>query len=114
MPNRQTQGVIRPNKGYAAFRIVFGLFFVGLGINQFSHFPSDSFLPYFSLGIGILFIVFGIFALFGSKAAGNRIDLQTTGPSTTDRLAELLKLKNDGLISADEYETKRQEILKNL
>jgi hypothetical protein len=113
MPNQQTRGVIRPNRGYAIFRILFGLFFIGLGINQYSRFSSDSFLPYFSLGIGTLFIIYGVVALF-SKRIGNRIELETINPSAEERLAELEKLKNNGLVSSEEYEAKRQEILKNI
>jgi hypothetical protein len=113
MANSRTRGVIRPNKAYAIFRIVFGLFFIGLGINQYSRFPSLS-LPYFSLGIGGLFVIYGILGVVAEKTTGNRIELESVEPTAADRLEELSKLKSGNLISEAEYETKRQEILKTL
>ena len=114
MPIQKTSGTVRPNKAYAMFRIIFGLMFLGLGVSQYSRYPSGSQLPYFTLGIGLLFVVYGIIALFGSKTLGTKVDLETSSPSATDRLAEITRLKASGMISDQEFEAKRQDILKDL
>ncbi len=113
MPNI-TRGTIRASKGYAVFRIIFGLLFLGLGMNQYSRYPSNSQLPYFTLGIGLLFIIYGAIALFAGKTLGNNVELETSTPAATERLAEITRLKTNGLISDQEYAAKRQEILKDL
>lgn len=113
MAIQRTRGTIRASRGYAVFRIIFGLFFIGLGVNQYQRFPNNQ-LPYFTFGIGGLFVAYGVWALFARRTLGNRIDLETEVPPAADRLAEITKLRDDGLISAEEYEAKRQEILKDL
>ncbi|HEX4139167.1 MAG TPA: SHOCT domain-containing protein [Candidatus Methylacidiphilales bacterium] len=114
MPAQRTQGTVRANKSYAVFRLIFGLLIFGLGLNQFSRYPSGSMLPYFSLAVGVLFIVYGLMALFAGKAVGTTVDIQTEVPSATERLAEITRLKQSGLISDQEFEAKRQDILKDL
>jgi hypothetical protein len=114
MPTQKTLGTVRASKGYAFFRIIFGLLFLGLGVNQYSRYPSGSQLPYFTLGIGLLFLVYGLIAMFAGKTIGNKVELETLVPSATDRLAEITRLKESGAISEKEYEAKRQEILKDL
>ncbi len=64
MPTQQTKGTVRASKGFAIYRIIFGALFIGLGVNQLSRYPSGSQLPYFTLGIGALFLVYGLIALF--------------------------------------------------
>ncbi len=67
MPTQQTKGTVRASKGYAVFRIIFGLLFLGLGANQYSRYPSNNQLPYFTLAIGALFVGYGLVALFSAK-----------------------------------------------
>jgi hypothetical protein len=113
MAIQRTRGTVRASKGYAVFRILFGLLFIGLGVNQYSRYPSGQ-LPYFTLGIGVLFLVYGIWALFATRTLGNRVELETEAPSASERLAEITRMKAGGLISEQEFEAKRQEILKDL
>ena len=113
MPTQQTRGTVRTSKGFALFRIIFGLLFLGLGFDQYSK-PYTTHLSYFTLGIGGLFVVYGLLAFFGSKSIGSKVDLETAVPSATDRLAEITRLKSSGLISDQEFEAKRQEILKDV
>ena len=114
MPAQRTQGTVRANKSYAVFRLIFGVMIFALGVDQYSRYPSGSLLPYFSLGAGTLFIVYGLLALFASKVIGTKVDIQTEVPSATERLAEITRLKNEGLITEQEYDAKRQDILKDL
>ncbi len=104
---------MRASKGYAVFRIIFGLIFLGLGYNQYSRY-SGSQLPYFTFAIGGLFVAYGVWALFARRTLGNKIELETETPSATERLAEIARLKAGGLITDQEFEAKRQEILKDL
>ena len=95
------------------FRIIFGLLFIGLGINQYSRYPSGQ-ISYFTFAIGALFVSYGVWALFAKRSLGSKFELETEAPSATDRLAEITRLKTSGLISDQEFEAKRQEILKDL
>jgi hypothetical protein len=113
MPIQRTRGTVRASKGYAIFRIIFGLLFIGLGFNQLTRYPATG-VPMFSFAIGALFTGYGIWALVAKKSLGNKFELETEAPTPTERLAEITKLKTDGLISDQEYEAKRQEILKDV
>jgi len=114
MPIQRTRGTVRASKGYAVFRIIFGMLFVGLGMNQYSRYPAGSQLPYFTLAIGALFICYGVWALVAKRTLGNKVELETEVPSASDRLAEITRMKAGGLISDQEFENKRQEILKDI
>jgi hypothetical protein len=105
---------VRASKGFAVFRIIFGLLFLWLGFDQYSRYPATSQLPYFTLAIGALFVGYGLWALFAKRSLGSNIELETETPSATDRLAEITRLKTSGLITEQEFEAKRQEILKDL
>ena len=111
MPD-STRGTIRASKGYAIFRIIFGLLFVGLGIDVHSRSGANSHAGYITMAIGALFLGYGVVALFSPKVLGSKLEMST--PTATDRLAEITRLKTEGLISDQEYEAKRQEILKDL
>jgi len=111
MPN-STRGTIRASKGYAIFRVIFGALFIVLGVDLRSRAPEGSHAGYFTLAIGALFLGFGMVALLSPKTLGTKVDL--TNPTATERLAEITRLKAGGLISDQEFETKRQEILKDL
>jgi hypothetical protein len=113
MPIQRTKGVVSASKGYAVFRMIFGLFFIGLGVSQYQRYPGQQ-LPYFTLGIGILFLVFGVWALVARRTLGSRLELETEAPSAKERLDEIERLKTTGLITDQEYTAKRQEILKDL
>jgi hypothetical protein len=106
------RGTIRASKGYAVFRIVFGLIFIGLGVDQQFHEGPNGHISYFTLGIGALFVGYGFVALLTPKTFGTKLDIES--PTATERLTELTRLKSEGLLSDSEYETKRQEILKGL
>jgi hypothetical protein len=114
MAIQRTRGTVRASKGYAVFRIIFGVLLLGLGMNQYSRFSGSSGLPYFSLTMGALFIGYGIWALVAKRTLGNRVELETEVPSTEERFAEITRLKANGVITEQEFEAKRQEILKDL
>ena len=113
MPVSRTKGTVRASKGFAIYRIIFGSVFLGLGVSQYLEYPNHS-LPYFTLAIGALFFVYGVVALVAGKAIGSRVEMDTVAPSAAERLDELERLKTSGLISEQEYATKRQDILKDL
>jgi hypothetical protein len=113
MPTQPIRGTIRASKGYASFRIFLGLIFFGVGLYQYSRLVSTG-LPYFAMGIGLLFLVYGLIGVFSGKLIGTNIEIESAGSSATERLTELSRLKSSGLVSEAEYEAKRQEILKDL
>ncbi len=107
-----TRGTVRASKAYAIFRLVFGLAFLGIGINQYQRGGPYVHAAMISFLIAALFIGYGLFALFFSRKFGSRFEMETSTP--TERLAELEKMKGSGLVSQTEYDSKRQEILKDL
>ncbi len=108
----RTRGTIRASKGYAIFRLVFGLIFIGLGFSQYQRGGPFVNTAYVSFLIGALFAGYGVIALFSSKSLGAQIEMEAATP--TERLNELSQLKASGTISDAEFEAKRQDILKDL
>lgn len=49
-----------------------------------------------------------------TATAGNRGEEETAASPTADRLRELQQLRTDGLITPEEYETRRAELVKDL
>jgi len=113
MPVQRSRGTVRASKGYAVFRIILGLIILGLSVNQYSQYPSSQ-LAYFTFAIGALLVAYGVWAFFAKRSLGNKFELETEAPSAAERLAEITRLKTSGLISEQEFEAKRQEILKDL
>ena len=108
----RTKGTIRASKGYAIFRLIFGLVFIGLGVSQYQRGGPFTNTAYVSFFIGALFAGYGIVALISSKSLGAQIEMETASP--TERLNELSQLKASSTITEAEYEAKRQEILKDI
>ncbi len=106
-----TKATVR-NQGACIFRILFGLFILGLGIHRYWQYGGPSDVALFTIGIGVISIAYGAYGFL----LGNKVEVVTptsTGTST-ERLAEIVKMKDTGLISQQEFESKRQEILKDL
>jgi uncharacterized membrane protein len=108
----KARGTVRSSKAYAVFRIIFGLVFLGLGINQYQTGGAFSNVAAVSFFIAALFIGYGVIALVFRKKIGSSFEVETTTP--TERLEELSKLRANGVITEAEYEAKRQEILKDI
>jgi hypothetical protein len=111
MPGR-TQGTVRASKANAAFRMVLGLVLLGIGVNQYEKGGAYVQAAMVSFVLGGLFLAYGLFAFFFSRKIGSKFEFETATPA--ERLAELTQMKASGLITAEEYEAKRQEILKDL
>jgi hypothetical protein len=107
-----TRGTVRFSKANAIFRLLFGLTFACIGVSQYILGGPYLHAAMISFVIAVLFIGYGLFALFFSKKIGSSIELETATP--TERLNELQKMKEGGLISEKEFDSKRQEILKDL
>ncbi len=107
-----TRGTVRASNANAIFRLVFGIAFVGIGVNQYQRGGPYMHAAMVSFVIAVLFVGYGLFALFFNKKIGSTFEMETS--TSTERLSELQKMKESGLISQTEFESKRQEILKNL
>jgi hypothetical protein len=105
------RGTVRTGKGFAIFRAIFGLFFIGLGVTQLYQ-PDIGHAAYLTLGIGAFLVFFAVARLLKPKGFDAKLEVEV--PAAHERLAEISQLKNEGLISEFEYEAKRQEILKHL
>jgi hypothetical protein len=107
-----TRGTVRASKAYAVFRLIFGFVLAGIGISQYQRGGAYVHAAMVSLILGALFIGYGFFALLFRKKIGSQFEVEISTP--TERLLELDKMKQGGLISETEYAAKRQEILKDL
>jgi hypothetical protein len=107
-----TRGTIRASKAYAVFRLIFGIALAGIGISQYQRGDAYMHAAMISFVLAALMIGYGIFGLFFRQSIGSRIELETATPA--ERLLELDKMKQGGLVSETEYTAKRQEILKDL
>lgn len=106
----------RPGKTSGVMAIVVGVIFVGIGIFEA--------IPLFG-GFGILWTLFagaisivGAYQAFGKKYSGPEIhiedDTAPRSPDAAQRLRDLTALLEQGLITQEEFEQKRQEILREL
>ena len=107
----------RPNKAAGTVGVVFGAIFVLIGI--FAVIPMAG--PF-----GILWTLAAAaitagnaYSTFGKKYVGPEIHIEeeeetSRGASAEERLVELRTLYDRSLITEEEYEAKKQEILKEL
>ncbi|MGM9606146.1 MAG: SHOCT domain-containing protein [Oscillospiraceae bacterium] len=121
--NRRRRVTYRPSKSQAIFTGIVGIIFVLIGI--FVAIPSVG-------GFGVLWTliaagitVMNFYQAFGKGYVGPEISIeedgetpnstgQSPGVSAQDRLTELRTLYDQRLITQEEYDAKRQEILKEL
>lgn len=125
----------RPSKAQGAFGAVWGGIFVCIGL--FVVIPGfGAFGLLWTFG-AIAITVMNVYQAFGKKYAGPEISIEeedglsnqsisvcpseennapdlSIGSSARTRLEQLQTLKESGLITAQEYEQKRQEILRQL
>ena len=112
----------RPNKAASALGLVVGILFVGLGF--FVVIPTFG-----AFGVLWTLIALGItvangYQAFGSRYVGPEIHIEEDDPSPAapagepgdvkGRLEQLEGLRSAGLITGEEYEAKRREILDRL
>lgn len=127
MNRRRRRVTYRPSKGESVFAGIVGVIFVFIGL----FFAIPTFGPF---GILWTLVAAGIagmhlYRAFGSKYVGPEINIedeeaggQVVGtapppaapPSAEERLRQLEDLREKRLITANEFEEKRKEILKEL
>jgi hypothetical protein len=119
----------RPSKGQAAFGLVVGVIFVLIGLTVV--------IPSFG-AFGVLWTLFAVgitimngYHAFGKKYIGPEIHIedeesgmegrpagqggyQAPAPSAEARMQSLQNLYDQGLVTAEEFEAKRREILEEL
>ncbi|MPQ44603.1 SHOCT domain-containing protein [Clostridium tarantellae] len=106
---------VKPSKGQSMFGFIAGLLFIGIGI--FIVIPNaGAFGILWTIFAGIITTTHGINA-FGSKGIATHEIEVTENRSENEldfdeKLRKLKSLKEDGIITLDEYERKRNEILK--
>lgn len=118
----------RPSRSGSAFGGIVGIIFVCIGL--FVIIPASSMAGGFALIFGVLWTaiaagitVMNFYQAFGKKYVGpeisieeeeSRPDAPSGGPSVKKRLEQLEELKKAGLLTEEEYRTKRAEILGEL
>ena len=117
---RRKRVTYRPNKAQAAFGGVVGLVFVGLGVGL--AIPTFGLFGIFWTLVAVGITIFNFYQAFGKRYIGPEISIEEEGapsevPSGNDaaaRLRQLQSLYDQGLITDEEFEAKRQEILREL
>ena len=115
--NKKYRVTKRPGKASGAMSAVVGGIFVLIGI--FVAIPTfGAFGILWTLMVAAM-CVYGIYSVFGKHYVGPEItiesDVQNTQPDYAgSRLEKLQQLYDSGLISQDEYEAKRKEIIAEL
>lgn len=121
--NRRRRVTYRPSKSQAIFTGVVGIIFVLIGI--FVAIPSVGAFGVLWTLIAAGITVMNFYQAFGKGYVGPEISIeedgetpnpagQAPGVSAQDRLTELRALYDQRLITQEEYDAKRQEILKEL
>lgn len=117
---RRKRVTYRPNKAQSVFGGVVGLVFVGLGVGL--AIPTFGLFGIFWTLIAVGITIFNFYQAFGKRYIGPEISIEEEGapsevPSGNDaaaRLRQLQSLYDQGLITDEEFEAKRQEILGDL
>jgi hypothetical protein len=108
----------RPAPAMSAFAALVGVGMLGFGIFAMSQ--AGEFHPFFLLwiAVGVGVVGYHLVNAVSSKGVATEIieaedmgDEQTPAKSVAERLRELDLLKQHQLVSASEYESKRQQIL---
>lgn len=112
----------RPSKGQSVFGAVVGVVFILIGI--FVVIPTFGAFGILWTLIAVGITGMNVYEAFGKNYVGPEIHIEEEGEtpfggsqpsgSTEERLRELQRLYDQRLITQEEYETKRQEILKQL
>lgn len=115
--NKKYRVTKRPGKASGAMSAVVGGIFVLIGI--FVAIPTFGAFGILWTLMAAAMCVYGICSAFGKHYVGSEItiesDVQNTQPDDAgSRLEKLQQLYDSGLISQDEYEAKRKEIIAEL
>ena len=117
----------RPSKSGSAFGGIVGIIFILIGL--FVIIPTSSMAGGFAMIFGILWTaiaagitVMNFYQAFGKKYVGPEIRIEeeearpaaSAGPDAKKRLEQLEELKKAGLLTEEEYRSKRAEILGEL
>ncbi len=116
--NRRRRVTYRPSRALAGFTTVVGVIFVLIGI--FAVIPQAGAFGVLWTLIAVGITAYNGYMAFGKKYIGPEINIEDEGapnPGRQDasdpeaRLTQLAALHEKGLITDEEYEQKRQEIL---
>lgn len=106
----------RPSKASGVVALIFGLVFVLIGI--FVVIPSGGWFGILWTALAVVITVANAYTAFGGKYGRSQIEIEDSDePRASDaqaRLEELRTLYDRRLITEEEYEKKRAEILSQL
>ena len=114
MSNKRRRVTYRPNKVNSVMTGVVGIIFVLIGI--FVAIPNIGLFGIFWTACAAAITAVSFYQAFGSRYIGPEIEIEDE-PEADDTRARLEKLRGlyeSSLISREEYEEKRKEILKEL
>ena len=116
---RKKRVTYRPGKTAGAFGVVWGAIFILIGI--FVAIPTFGTFGILWTLMAVGITAYNAYCAFGKGYVGPEISIEDDGSSpaggsrdTEERLRELQSLYDRSLITREEYEEKRKEILKDL
>lgn len=114
MNNRRRRVTYRPNKVNSVISGVVGGIFVLIGLTVVI--PSAGLFGVFWTVCALVITIANLYQAFGAKYIGTQIEIEDEpdGGDAQSRLEQLRELYEKNLISREEYEEKRREILKEL
>ena len=114
MSKKRRRVTYRPNKVNSVMGGVVGVIFVLIGL--FVAIPNIGLFGIFWTACALAITIANFYQAFGSKYIGPEINIEDEpdGDDTQARLENLCQLYEKNLISREEYEEKRKEILKEL
>lgn len=112
---------VRPGRGQSFFGFIVGIIFVLIGITVSSQFGAFGII-WTLVAIGIT-VMHGINAFTEKGVPTHRVDVTNTHDTLTneikhsddsfdEKLRKLHQLKQDGILTDEEYEDKKQQMLK--
>lgn len=114
--NRRRRVTYRPSRAGGVVSLIFGLVFVTVGI--FVVIPQAGWFGIVWTALAAVITVANVYAAFGGKYGRSQIEIEDDdAPHKSDaqaRLEELRTLYDQRLITEEEYEKKRAEIIERL
>ncbi len=114
--NRRRRVTYRPSRAGGVVSLIFGLVFVAVGI--FVVIPQAGWFGIVWTALAAVITVANVYAAFGGKYGRSQIEIEDDdAPHKSDaqaRLEELRTLYDQRLITEEEYEKKRAEIIERL
>ncbi|GAA0729325.1 SHOCT domain-containing protein [Clostridium malenominatum] len=105
------RGRVRPSRGQALIGMLMGTIFVIIGFTI--AIPNAGLFGVFWTLMAIIITGTNVYNFFSKEGISYyEVDLESTGEDFDSKLRKIKKLKDDGIISEEEYNLKKDEIMR--